>query len=97
MEKSENLQRKEVDPIDIARGLKKLVEEYCPGNSKTKIIEEILPTKLGIAEQTIWCYLALLDIVPELQEAVSEGKLAIKSGANLKQLPEEEQKKFAEE
>ena len=94
------MQRKDVDPIDVAQGLRKLVEEYqkySAGWSKTKIVEEILPQKVGLRKRQIWSYLALLGLTPELQEMVSEGKLTIESGAKLKQLPEEEQKKFAEE
>lgn len=93
----ENLQRKDVDPIDVAQGLRKLVEnaEVTSAKPKREIVKE-LGQRIGMSDRQIWSYLALLGLTPELQEIVSEGKLTIESGAKLKQLPEEEQKKFVE-
>jgi len=95
----ENLQRKDVDPIDVAQGLRKLYEKACEVTSQLSLrkFAEEYQQKIGISWRQILSYLSLLGLTPELQEMVSEGKLTIESGAKLKQLPAKEQKKFAEE
>ena len=70
----ENLQRKDVDAIDIAEGLKKLVDLYSRDESKTKIVEEILPKRISIPKQTIWRYLSLVNLTPELKELGGAGQ-----------------------
>ena len=72
----ENLQRKDVDPIDVAQGLRKLVEnaEVTSAKPKREIVKE-LGQRIGMSDRQIWSYLALLGLTPELQEMVSEGKL----------------------
>jgi len=95
----ENLQRKDVDPIDVAQGLRKLYEDFGKSlpNLSLRKFSEMVSERIGLSDRQVRSYLALLGLTPELQEMVSEGKLTIESGAKLKQLPEEEQKKFAEE
>ncbi len=67
----ENLQRKDVDPIDIAQGLRKLKEML-----RDATMEE-LGKRVGLDRTNVWRYLSLLGLTPELQEMVSEGKLTI--------------------
>jgi len=95
----ENLQRKDVDPIDIAEGLKRLYDEIGKSlpNLSLRKFSEMISKKIGLSDRQVRSYLALLGLTPELQQMVSEGKLTIESGAKLKQLPEDKQREFAEE
>ena len=90
----ENLQRKDVDPIDIAQGLRKLYESFkslktlekkTHKNPTINDFAKWISPRIGLSEVQIWQYLSLLGLTPELQEMVSEGKLTIESGAKLKQ------------
>lgn len=102
----ENLQRSDVDPIDVAEGLKKLYDmKKLEVTSKFKQthkeytiaqFSEEVSKQIGLSDRQVREYLSLTNLTPEVQELVSEGKLTIESGSKLKQLPEEEQKEFAE-
>ena len=81
----ENLQRKDVDPIDVAQGLRKLYENFQvtwkfeekKTHKKPTINEfaEWISPRVGLSSEQIRQYLSLLGLTPELQEMVSEGKL----------------------
>jgi ParB-like chromosome segregation protein Spo0J len=84
----ENLQRKDVDPLDIAKALKKLYDmrSVQPLNSSKRthkeytirqFCEEISST-LGLSYVEVWNYLSLLNLIPEVQEMISEDKLGVK-------------------
>ena len=84
----ENLQRKDVDPLDIAKALKKLYDmrsaQPLDSSKRThkeytirQFCEEISST-LGLSRQSVFNYLSLLNLTPEVQEMVSEDKLGVK-------------------
>jgi hypothetical protein len=65
------LQRKDVDPLDIAKALKKLYDMEGHGVplqtwSKSK------ESEIGLSYKEILRYLSLLNLTPEVQEMVSE-------------------------
>jgi len=93
----ENLQRSDVDPMDIAEGLKKMYNYYeLTAVTAVNIVKKISEA-VGLKERWIWNYLSLTDLTPEVKELVSEGKMTIESGSKLKQKSEEVQETFAEE
>ena len=73
----ENLQRKDVDPIDVAQGLRKLYEDWSVTDQNPSInkFADYISPRIGIKRTQIKYYLSLLGLTPELQEMVSEGKL----------------------
>jgi ParB family chromosome partitioning protein len=74
----DNLQRSDVNEIDIAEGLKKLIDLMI-GNKEVKNITEGVTavTAVGLKEREIWNYLSLVNLVPELKELVSDNKITI--------------------
>jgi ParB family chromosome partitioning protein len=95
----ENLQRTDVNDIDIAEGLKKLYDLVVTTKPKLSVYQFALELEkeIGLHEASIRRYLSLVNLVPELKEMVSDGKISIESGAKLKQLKEDEQKEFVKE
>lgn len=95
----ENLQRTDLDSIDVAEGLKKLYDFEVTSNPKLSVHQFAIKTGkiLGLTERQVESYLSLVNLAPELKEMVSEGKITIESGAKLKQLPPERQVEFVEE
>ena len=78
----ENLQRKDVDPLDIAKALKKLYDmSQFHGEIKEWVEQE--GKKIGLSYVEVWRYLSLLNLTPEVQEMVSEDKLGIKLASQL--------------
>ncbi|MEK6883628.1 MAG: ParB/RepB/Spo0J family partition protein, partial [Nanoarchaeota archaeon] len=86
----ENLQRKDIDPLDVAKGLKQL-KEMLPG-----VTFEQIGKKIGLTRKTIWQYLSLLGLAPEVQEMVSSNKLSAKMASKLSTIEEKKQKEVAE-
>jgi len=96
----ENLQRKDVDHLDIAKALKKDIDFELKYHRDTKItkneiVEQILPKRVGLSEPEIWRYLSLLNLTPEVQEMVSEDKLGVKLASQLATIEKRKQEQTA--
>lgn len=95
---SENLQKEEVDPIDIANGIKKLIglEQKKTGCNK-ETAEENVARKLGKTIRTIKQYLDFLGTTDEIKNTVSKGRLGVSDTSKfVSELEPEEQKFLAE-
>jgi ParB family chromosome partitioning protein len=64
----ENIQRTDLNPIEKARGFKEYLTQY-------QMTHEQLAARLGLGRATITNLVALLDLPPELQDAVRVGQL----------------------
>lgn len=64
----ENLKRSDLNPVEVAAGMKRLSEEF-------KWTQEHLSTYLGFKRSTVANYLRLLDLDPEVVASVSTGDL----------------------
>ncbi len=64
----ENLQREDLDPIEAARGFRRLIDEF--GFSPDRIA-----ARVGRARSTVANTLRLLDLAPGVQSAVAEGRI----------------------
>jgi len=64
----ENIQRSDLNPIEKAQGFKEYLERF-------KMTHEQLAARLGLARTTITNLLGLLDLPPEVQDAVRTGQL----------------------
>ena len=64
----ENLQREDLDPLETADAYRQLIEEF--GFS-----QEDLAVRVGRARSTVANTLRLLDLAPEVQAAVADGRL----------------------
>jgi ParB family chromosome partitioning protein len=75
----ENLQRKDVDDIDVAKALKKLYDMMVHGEPKLSIRQFAIEIgkQLGLSGSEVERYLSLLNLVPEVQEMVSARKKLI--------------------
>lgn len=92
---------KERDAIKEARKVKFLKEFWGirHGNNGTSHNEKSyqdIAKEVGKSISTVHRLERLNELIPELQEKVSAGKIGIMTGCDLAALPEEEQKKFAE-
>ena len=86
----ENLQRKDIDPLDVAKGLKQLK------GMLTGLTFEQIAKKIGMTREMVWRYLSLLGLVPEVQKMVSENKISAKLGSKISTIEEKKQKEVAE-
>ena len=86
----ENLQREDLNPIEAAYGMKKLMEEY-------KLTHEVLAERLGKSRPAIANTLRLLTLADEVVELVREGKLSSGHARTLVPVPREEQLQLARE
>lgn len=66
----ENIQRTDLNPIEKANGFKDYLERY-------KLSHEALATKLGLGTSTVSNLIALLNLPPEVQDAVRLGQLTL--------------------
>ena len=66
----ENIQREDLDPVDIAISFQRLIEE-C------NLTQEQLSPRVGKNRATIANYLRLLKLPPEIQMALKEGKITM--------------------
>jgi ParB family transcriptional regulator, chromosome partitioning protein len=64
----ENLQRADLDPIEEATAYRQLIDEFS-------FTQEQLGERLGRARSTIANTLRLLDLSPEIQTAISDGRI----------------------
>lgn len=65
----ENVQRADLNPIEKAQGFKEYLDRY-------RVTHEQLATRLGMSRTSITNLVALLDLPPELQDAVRVGQLS---------------------
>ena len=86
----ENLQREDLNPIEAAFGMKKLMEEYS-------LTQEVLAERLGKSRPAIANTLRLLTLAEEVIALVREGKLSAGHARTLVPVPKEEQAALAEE
>lgn len=84
----ENLQREDLNPIEAAVGMKKLMDEY-------KLTQDELAGRLGKSRPAIANTLRLLTLCDEVIELVREGKLSSGHARSLVPLPKEAQIKIA--
>ncbi len=78
----ENLQRADLDPIETADAYRQLIHRF--GFSQDDVA-----TRVGRARSTVANTLRLLDLAPEIQAAVAEGRLTEGHGRALGGLPAE--------
>ena len=72
----ENIQRKDLDPIEIALSLKRLIDEVS-------LTQEQLSTKLGKKRSTISNYIRLLRLDPVIQTGIRDGFLSMGHGRSI--------------
>lgn len=65
----ENLQREDLNPIEIAKSIQKLMQEY-------DITQESVASRLGKSRSAIANYVRLLALYPEVVEMVEKGKIS---------------------
>lgn len=65
----ENLQREDLNPVEVAKGIKKLMDEY--GLTQEKVAE-----RLGKARSAIANSVRILTLYPEVLELVEKGKVS---------------------
>lgn len=86
----ENLQREDLNPIEAAYGMKRLMEEY-------ELTQEVLAERLGKSRPAIANTLRLLTLSDEVIALVREGKLSSGHARTLVPVPKEEQAALAQE
>ena len=86
----ENLQREDLNPIEAAYGMKRLMEEYS-------LTQEVLAERLGKSRPAIANTLRLLTLAEEVIEMVREGKLSAGHARTLVPVPKEAQTYLARE
>ena len=84
----ENLQRENLNPIEAASAMKKLMEEYS-------LTQEELSERLGKSRSSIANTLRLLTLTAPVIKLVEEGKLSQGHARALVTLPKREQEKLA--
>lgn len=65
----ENLQREDLNPIEIAKSIQKLMQEY-------DITQESVAERLGKSRSAVANYVRLLSLYPEVIEMVEKGKIS---------------------
>lgn len=80
----ENLQREDLNPIEAATAMKRLMEEYG-------MTQEALAERLGKSRSSVANTLRLLQLSPEVIKLISEGKLSAGHARALITLPDSEQ------
>lgn len=83
-----NVHRDDMNPLEQAQALRTLVDFY---GSQTKAAK-----RLGIAQSTISSKLSVLDLDPQLQADLVEGRRKIEHVRNLSKLPPDEQRRQAD-
>ena len=72
----ENIQRKDLDPIEIALSIKRLIDELS-------LTQEQLSRKLGKKRSTISNYIRLLKLDPIIQTGIRDGFLSMGHGRSI--------------
>jgi ParB family chromosome partitioning protein len=65
----ENLQREDLDPIETARGFRRLIDDF-------KFTHEDIAERVGRARSTVANTLRLLDLAPIVQVAIADGSIS---------------------
>ena len=86
----ENLQREDLNPIEAAYGMKKLMEEY-------NLTQEVLAERIGKSRPAIANTMRLLTLADEVVALVKDGKLSAGHARTLVPLPKESQVELARE
>lgn len=84
----ENLQREDLNPLEIAQGLQRMIDEFT-------VTQKDLATLLGRSKSDIALTLGLLKLLPEVQAYVRQGMLTAGHGRLLYRLSPEKQKTLA--
>jgi ParB-like chromosome segregation protein Spo0J len=92
----ENLQRKDVDAMDVAQALKKDMDLLSHGE-KLSVHQLVGKINIGLSQPEIYRYLSLLNLTPEVQEMVSEDKLGVKLASQLATVEKEKQEEVQKE
>ena len=66
----ENLQRKDLNPFEKATAFKALIEKFG-------LTQEMVASALGVDQASVSNYLRILNLQPEVQQAVTEGKVTL--------------------
>lgn len=85
----ENLQREDLNPMDIAQGLQRMVDEF-------KVAQIDLAKLLGRSKADITLTLGLLKLHPDIQLYIRQGKLTAGHGRLLYRLPVSTQWRLAQ-
>lgn len=80
----ENIQRHDLNPIEEAQGLRRLMEELA-------LTQEQAAAKVGRSRSAVTNILRLLNLPQEVQEHISEGRLTMGQAKQLLGLPQEKQ------
>lgn len=83
----ENLQREDLNPVEVARGIKKLMEEY-------QLTQEKVAERLGKSRSEIANYNRLLTLDTEVLDLVESGKVSFGHAKCLAGLDEREQQVY---
>ena len=86
----ENLLRRELNPVEEGRALRRLREEFS-------LTQEQLAELLGVSQTAISRALGLLSLDPVVQTHIEEGRLEAGHGKTLLGLPREKQLRLAEQ
>lgn len=80
----ENLQRVDLNPIEVAEGLKRLIDEFDYTQAE-------LSKSIGKKRSTVANYLRLLHLPKEIQQSVKQGLISMAHAKLLVSCPEEKQ------
>ena len=80
----ENVQRADLDPIDEALAYRQLIDEFG-------LTQELVADRVGKARATVANTLRLLDLHPDVQSAIADGRLTEGHGRALGGLPPDNQ------
>lgn len=87
----ENLQREDLSPLDLARGIKRLIEDF-------HLTQEEVAERIGKKRSTVANLLRLLDLPSSIQELLQGGKITLgHAKALLSVESKEKQEELAEE
>ena len=84
----ENLQREDLNPLDTAQGLQRMIDEF-------EVTQKDLATLLGRSKADITLTLGLLKLLPDVQSHIRQGELTAGHGRLLYRLPPEQQQALA--
>jgi ParB family chromosome partitioning protein len=82
----ENLQREDLDPIEVAHGFRRLIDEF-------DFTHDRVAERVGRARSTVANTLRLLDLATPVQDAIAEGRLTEGHGRALGGLPPDHQER----
>lgn len=66
----ENVQRVDLNPVEVARSIKTLIDDFS-------LSQEEVAVKIGKKRSTVANYLRILQLPPDMQHAMSEGKISL--------------------